>query len=159
MILEFWNANINPITMFTKCNLSKADLYLKDKKNYISDDSLDRYILANELMKNFNVGAKRLKALFISIGEEPKFNRSTTYYAKNKVKELKSLLNEPKQVQTIDKEKYISTQELIKMFNYKDNKAFKIIAKNNITKTNFGGRINYYEKNKAISIFMKYKKN
>ena len=145
--------------MFAKCNLSKANLYLRDKKNYISDDSLDRYTTANELMKNFNVGAKALKALFLSIGEYPKFNRSTTYYPKNKLKELKSLLNEPKKVQTIDKEKYISTQELIKIFNYKDNKAFKIIAKNNITKSNFGGRINYYEKTNAISIFMKYKKN
>ena len=45
------------------------------------------------------------------------------------------------------------------MFNFTENKTFNIIHNNKIVKQSFGGRINYYEKESAISIFMKYKKN
>lgn len=162
MITEFWNAKLNPITMYSKCVLVKEENRSRNrniKENYLKAGNLTGYIPANELIKELGIGALKLKRLFASISEEPKYNGGLTYYPERHVKTIKEILNEPKQIPVIDKTGFISTQELIKMFGYKDNKAFKIIDKNKMVKAEFGGRINYYEKDMAISIFMKYKKD
>ena len=160
-MIDFWNHNLNGITLFSKSILVKEENRSRNrsiKENYLKDGNLNGYIPANDLIKELSIGALKLKRLFATIGIEPKYNRSITYYPERQVKTIKTILNEPKQIPVIDKTGYISTQELIKMFNFKDNKAFNIIAKNKMVKAEFGGRVNYYKKDNAIEIFSKYKK-
>lgn len=44
------------------------------------------------------------------------------------------------------------------MFDYDANKAFYIANKENLVKKRISGNSNYYEKEKAIEVFLKYKK-
>lgn len=159
---EYFNCNLNLITMFPKCVLVREETkkrFQRVTQNYLKDGTLEGYIPANELIKELGIGAVKLKRLFATIGEEPKYNRSVTYYHSKNLQQLKDILAESPSIKTIDKTGFISTQELMQLFNFTTDKAFNIILNHNMNKIRFGGNVNYYDKDSAIEIFTKYKKN
>ena len=157
---ELFNCDLNLITMFAKSGYFRDEKkrHRNLKENYISIRGLTGYVLANDILKEVNVGAVKLKRIFLTIGVEPKYNTGKTYYPESKIQQLKDILSEPKKIAVIDKTGYISNQELIKMFGFTTDKAFNIVLKERIPKVRFGGNVNYFDRDKTIEIFNKYKK-
>jgi hypothetical protein len=155
---DFWNYNLNGITGFGKIVPTNDKRIKEVKDNYIKKANLKGYVLSSVIMSELKVGAVRLRRMFQDIGVEARYNAGSTYYPIKHLQKIKDKLNEPKQIIEIDKTGFISNQELMQMFNFSTDKAFNIVLKEKLTKVNFGGRSNYFEREKAIETFSKYKK-
>ena len=156
-MVEFWKENLNPITMFTKQLLQPKGKNIKQRGNWLKNDELESYACAIQLRKELNIGAQRLKELFDSLGDTPKFNQGHTYYPKKNIERAKEILLERNEPKIVDMTGYISNKDLMEMFGFNTFKAFYIADKEKLEKKRFSGNVNYYEKEKAIAIFSKYK--
>lgn len=83
-------------------------------------------------------------------------NPITMYGVKKDTKEVPSDWVRLKDI-PVDLVKYISTSDLMNMFNYKRSKSWDISNKHNLIKYRFKGNIVYYEREIAIEVFSKYK--
>ena len=93
-MIDFWNHNLNGITLFSKNTIvTNEKRNRKIKENYLSDGKLNGYITANEIRHDLNIGAVKLQRMFKSIGIEPKYNRCITYYPVKWVQRIKDILN------------------------------------------------------------------
>ena len=156
-MVEYWKGNVNIITGFTKQLDQPKSVNVRKRGNFLRDDEVEPYACAIELRKEFGIGAQRLKELFISLGDSPKFNRNHTYYLKKNVAKAREILSERNDPKIVDMSGYISNKDLMEMFGFNTFKAFYIADKEKLEKKRFSGNVNYYEKEKAIAIFSKYK--
>ncbi len=156
--MGFWDENVNPITMLPAPIFSRLDeRKLSPKKGYYASAALLKKMTSSkDLISMLGVGAKKLKSLFRSIKVEPRYNLGITYYPTDKIDDIKDLLLETKP--EIDKSDYISNQELMRMFNFTDFKAWDISVKEKLVKKKFNGNVLHYQKEKAIEAFSKYEK-
>lgn len=156
--MEFWNANLNPITMLgnDKKPINVIAIMKAKKGNSIKPDQLDGFVTSKELRLELGIGTKKIKALFLSIGEQPKYNLGKTYYRIKFLDKIKEILSESKK--PIDFDKFISNVELISMFGFTSFKAWKIADDHKLVKNKFKNNVIYYEREKAIEVFSKYQK-
>lgn len=155
----FWETNLNPITMFATSipQPSRAKNNANIRRRYAKIEELEGFVLGKSLREELGVGAKKIKALFALLGDEPKYNRGHTYYSNENVDKVREtiLTTGPK---SIDLTKYISNQDLMKMFDFNKYKAWDVATKAKLVKTKFAGNIAYYDREKAIEAFIKYQK-
>lgn len=156
--LLFTDWNVNLITMFSTSTAQprRTEYCAKQKGNYLKTEELDAYVSAISLRKEFNIGGKKLKDLFASIGESPKYNLGSTYYGSKYVERARELLLDKKEQEVVDIEKYISNKELMSTFNFNAHKAWYIATTAKLARTRFSGNVNYYEREKAIAEFKKH---
>lgn len=157
-MVEFWKENLNPITMFTSPLLHTKKTAQQKKGSWLKKEDLEPFACARKLRKEFGIGAQRLKELFSLIGVEPRFNVGNTYYPKESVEKARQLLAERNEPKIVDMSGYISNKDLMEMFGFNTFKAFYIADKEKLEKKRFSGNVNYYEKEKATTVFSKYKK-
>jgi len=156
-MVEFWKKNLNPITMFTTAvPYSEKRGQCRVKGSWIKDSEVENHVSAVYLREEYNIGAVKLKRLFATLGDTPKFNRSSTYYSLKNLEHIKELLSCKKE--SVDMSMYISNQELMTMFGFNTFKAFYIADKEKLEKKRLSGNVSYYAKEKAILAFEKYKK-
>lgn len=155
MAHDFWNTNMHPITMFKALASQNTVTKYNDvkKSNYLRSNELEGLISSKELIDILGIGAKRIKALYEQLGETPKYNGAQTYYSKALIPKIKKMF--VKQVVSLDD--YISNKSLMEMFNVSPFTAWKIAKDNKLVKKRFSGTQNYYEREKAIDAFSKYK--
>jgi len=158
MAQDFWTTNLNSHTMFVNSAVTpKREANKKKQKgSYLKNDELEGYVSANSLREAFGFSTKKMKAVFALFGDEPRYNQGCTYYPTQNLEKAKELLLEKKE--PVDMSNYITNQELMKMFNFDTNKAFYVADHEKLVKKRFGGNVNYYEREKAIEAFSKYKK-
>ena len=158
MAVDFWNKNLNSHTMFSNTAYSFSRVVKRESKkgHYTNIENLQDYVSANSLREEFGFTTRGLKKAFNSFGDEPKFSNGITYYPIANLESVKESFKNKHEV--VDMSHYISNKELMKMFDYDANKAFYIANKENLVKKRISGNSNYYEKEKAIEVFLKYKK-
>ena len=155
-MVEFWKGNVNIITGFTSLTQpKKKETNLKGL--FLKDSELQPYVCVGDMRKEFGIGAKKIKDIFISLGDTPRFNNGSTYYLKKNKEKAIELIHERNTIKIVDMSSFISNKELMKMFGFNTFKAFYIADKEKLEKKRFSGNVNYYEKEKAIRIFSKYK--
>lgn len=155
----FWESNLNPVTMFITSTrqISRESNNSLLRKRYATIDELHEYISGKELMKEFKIGAKKVKSLFAILNEQPRYNNGISYYRieyLDKVREMVSITVAKK----ADMDQYITNQELMKIFNFNQYKAWEIATKEKLIKFKFSGNVAYYKREQAIAVFAKYKK-
>lgn len=155
----FWETNVNPITMFATSTAqpSRAKNSEKYRRIYATTEELDGCISGKSLMAEFSIGAKKVKALFAMMGDEPKYNKGNSYYSTQYLDKVREIVAESV-VSKIDMSQYITNQELMKMFDFNQYKAWDVATKAKLVKTKFSGNISYYNREKAIEAFAKYQK-
>lgn len=155
----FWETNLNPITMFASSipQPSRAKNNANIRKRYAKVHELEGFILGKTLMAELGVGAKRMKALFAMMGDEPKYNYNKSYYSTNNVDRVREMIAESAQ-KKVDMSQYIGNQELMKMFGFNQYKAWDVATKSKLVKIKVSGNIAYYNREKAIEAFTKYQK-
>lgn len=155
----FWETNLNPITMFiTPCSKplrAKTNQNIKRRYNTLPD--IEGHILSKTLMDEFNIGARKLKDLFVMMGDDPKFHKGKTYYSIENIEKIREMVAESLK-RKVDMAQYISNQELMKLFNFNQYKAWDVATKAKLIKFTFTGNVAYYNREKAIEAFTKYKK-
>lgn len=158
MAHDFWNHNLHPITMYKSQSQSNAITRwnIGKKNNYLKADELEGLVSSNELILELGIGAKKIKALYALLGEVPKYNKAQTYYKSALIPRIKELIAKDKV--EIDLSGYISNYDLMNMFSFSKYKAWEIAKKEGLVKRKFSGCQNYYEREKAIESFSKYKR-
>jgi hypothetical protein len=155
----FWETNLNPITMFATSipQPSRTKNNANIRKRYAKVEDLEGFVLGKALREELGVGAKKLKALFGMMGDEPKYSRGHSYYSTENIDRVREIIltTGPR---SIDLTKYISNQDLMKMFDFNKYKAWDVATKAKLVKTKFSGNIAYYDREKAIEAFTKYQK-
>jgi uncharacterized protein (DUF3084 family) len=98
-----------------------------------------------------------LKTEMALFNEKPKFNRGCTYYSNKNIEAIRLHLLQKAEdkliVIEIDTEKYISNQEVMRMFGVNTNRAHYVVEKHRLPITRFTSNVNYYEREKAIAVF------
>lgn len=157
--IPFWESNLNPITMFSPSITSKYKTQYNtiQREGFIKTEDLDGYVTGRSLIIELGVSAKKLKSLFASIGETPRFNKNTAYYNSKNIDNIKEILLQKLVIQT-NIELYISNRELMAMFNINQYKAWEIAINEKLVKYKFSRNVNYYEREKAMEAFSKYQK-
>lgn len=160
MAVDFWNKNLNSHTMFSNTAYSFSRVVKRESKkgHYTTIENLQDYVSANSLREEFGFTTRGLKKAFNSFGDEPKFSEGLTYYPLKNLEKVKEYFKNKNKVKIVDMSGYISNKELMEMFSYDTNKAFYIADKENLVKKRLSGNVNYYEREKAIEVFSKYKK-
>lgn len=156
MAIDFYNLNLHPITMFR--SLSSDNQIIKrnkKKENYIKTDQLDGFISSIKLKYELGIGTKKIKALYASIGEQPKFNGPNTFYKSDLVPRIKELMET--EIPCIVLDGFISNKELMSLFSLTAYQSWDISRKESLVKKRVGKSI-YYEREKAIDTFSKYKR-
>ncbi len=153
--MSFWDKNLNPITMLPA---GTTAIYPKKtvQKNNVD---LDIYIHFQECRHILGIGAKKIKAHAEKLNEIAIYTINGVYYKKSTIEAIKEIMKSEISVKKeIDSDKYISNAELMQMFQFSEFKAWKIVKENSLRKYNFGGKKIYYEIDKAIELFGKFKK-
>lgn len=155
----FWETNLNPITMFATSipQPKRAKNNENIRTRYAKTEVLEGYVLGKTLREELGVGAKRVKALFAMMGDDPIYSKGHSYYSNVNIDKVREIISESGP-RSIDLTKYISNQDLMKMFDFNKYKAWDVATKAKLVKTKFSGNIAYYDREKAIVAFTKYQK-
>jgi hypothetical protein len=155
----FWETNLNPITMFATSipQPKRAKNNENIRRRYAKTEELEGYVLGKSLREELGIGARKIKELFATMGDEPKYNRGHSYYSTTNLQRVRDIVAESRP-KIFDISNYISNQDLMKMFDFNKYKAWDIATKAKLVKTKFSRNIAYYERDKAIEAFTKYQK-
>ena len=158
--LPFWEMNVNPITM------KQASIVIPDKipVETITEKHLgeipDDLITHREASELIGVGIRKIKNYASSMGEFSINSDHGLLYKKETIEDIKNMIiAEAERKEKLNSaEGYISNKELMEMFNVNAFKSWKIAKDHNLVKRSFNRNVAYYERDKAIEIFSKYKK-
>lgn len=159
-ILPFWEMNVNPITMKQASVVIPEKNYLhKNTEKHIGEipDDLMTHRKASEFI---GIGIRKIKNYASSMGEVSINSDHGLLYKRDTIEDIKKLIAEEadRKAKLNSADGYISNKELMEMFNVNAFKSWKITKDNNLVKRSFNGNTAYYERDKAIEIFSKYKK-
>ena len=149
--MNFWDKKLNPITMLPSGN---TVIYPK-KQSIKSKVDENIYMHFKDCREYLGIGAKKIKLEADRLGEKSIYTPAGVYYKKEIIEEIKKIISK---IDETDLSGYISNTELMKMLNFCAYKACMIGRNSGLKKYNFGGRTVYYERDKAVELFSKFKK-
>lgn len=157
--LLFTEWDVNLITMFATSiqQPSRAKNNANIRRRYAKTEELEGFVLGKSLREELGIGARKIKELFATMGDEPKYNRGHSYYSTTNLERVRDIVAESRP-KTFDMSKYISNQDLMKMFDFNKYKAWDVATKAKLVKNKLSRNIVYYDREKAIEAFTKYQK-
>lgn len=156
--IAFWEDNLNPISMFSTNTIIK-NKEKKDTENVIFlHNPTDEYINHHQVKELFGIGSRSIKKMVLDSGYKVFRNTTRLLYKRKDVEEIYNKNLNQKQQKQAEKENHISNQELMEMFSITGYQAWDIARKEKLQKIRLNRNVIYYEKEKAIEAFSKYKK-
>lgn len=156
---SFWDLNLNPITMLpTNVSFKKDKKELLEAKQEYVRKITDDLMPFKEAKEILGFGAKKIRSYAKSLGEDLIKTPLGSYYKKEVIEDIRKLIELENLNKKEDIESYISNTELMDMFELTGFKAWSIAKEHKLIKTKFNRNMVYYERQKAIEIFSKYKK-
>jgi hypothetical protein len=152
MIRDFWNTNLNPVTMQPRETMLRfADSDVKSEFKYTQRDlNVDpKYISQSVAMDILNLGAKKIKSSLVDLGIEVQisiFDRKR-FYEKSDIQAIQASQSVKKQ----DTSLWISSKELRKELGLNTMQLWTLAAKNKWKKKKLNGNVNHFLRSEVLT--------
>jgi hypothetical protein len=152
MIRDFWNTNLNPVTMQPReTKLRFLDSDVKSQFKYTQRDlNVDeKYISQVDAVKILNLCAKQIKSSLIDLGIEIEisiFNRKS-FYEKSDIQAIQASQSVKKQ----DTSLWISSKDLRQELGLNTMQLWTLAAKNKWKKKKLNGNVNHFLRSEVLT--------
>ena len=154
MIKDFWNTNLNPITMHPTVtdNQAKESESIQKKMSdrvYVTVDlsENEEYVLSKEVIKTLGIGAKKIKQAILCNGLEFKvfISNGSFYYKKCDIENIEIVVPSQENM-----DQYISSAELRKDNNWSYWDMWDNARKNKWKKKKFNGNMTWFLRSEVL---------
>jgi hypothetical protein len=152
MIRDFWNTNLNPVTMQPRETIKLfADSDVKSEFKYTQRDlNVDaRYISQAIAIEILNLGAKKIKSSLVDLGIEVQisiFDRKR-FYEKSDIQAIQASQSVKKQ----DTSLWISSKDLRQELGLNTMQLWTLAAKNKWKKKKLNGNVNHFLRSEVLN--------
>ena len=152
MIRDFWNTNLNPVTMQPRATMLRfADSDVKSEFKYTQRDlNVDaRYISQAIAIEILNLGAKKIKSSLVDLGIEVQisiFDRKR-FYEKSDIQAIQASQSVKKQ----DTSLWISSKDLRQELGLNTMQLWTLASKNKWKKKKLNGNINHFLRSEVLN--------
>jgi uncharacterized Ntn-hydrolase superfamily protein len=152
MIRDFWNTNLNPVTMQPRETIKLfADSDVKSEFKYTQRDlNVDaRYISQAIAIEILNLGAKKIKSSLVDLGIEVQisiFDRKR-FYHKSDIQAIQASQSVKKQ----DTSLWISSKDLRQELGLNTMQLWTLAAKNKWKKKKLNGNVNHFLRSEVLN--------
>ena len=153
MIIDFWNTNLNPITLFTKfADVREKTSRLKTEsyRTYVTEDLADNedYIMIKDAQKMYGLGGQKLREEAQAKGANFKVytNKKLRYYLKADLEMIEIVVAKKFTIP----DTYISGADLRGIKGWTGWDLHSKASKNNWEKKRFKGNVTYYLKSEVL---------
>jgi hypothetical protein len=152
MIRDFWNTNLNPVTMQPRETIKLfADSDVKSEFKYTQRDlNVDpKYISQAIAIEILNLGAKKIKSSLVDLGIEVQisvFDRKR-FYEKSDIQAIQACQSVKKQ----DTSLWISSKDLRQELGLNTMQLWTLAAKNKWKKKKLNGNVNHFLRSEVLT--------
>jgi hypothetical protein len=152
MIRDFWNTNLNPVTMQPRETMLRfADSDVKSEFKYTQRDlNVDeRYISQAMAIEILNLGAKKIKSSLMDLNIEAQisiFDRKR-FYEKSDIQAIQASQSVKKQ----DTSLWISSKDLRQELGLNTMQLWTLAAKNKWKKKKLNGNVNHFLRSEVLT--------
>ena len=152
MIRDFWNTNLNPVTMQPRETIKLfADSDVKSEFKYTQRNlNVDeRYISQAIAIEILNLGAKKIKSSLVDLGIEVQisiFDRKR-FYEKSDIQAIQAYQSVKKQ----DTSLWISSKDLRQELGLNTMQLWTLAAKNKWKKKKLNGNVNHFLRSEVLT--------
>jgi uncharacterized Ntn-hydrolase superfamily protein len=152
MIRDFWNTNLNPVTMQPRETMLRfLDSDVKSEFKYTQRDlNVDpKYISQAIAIEILNLGAKKIKSSLVDLGIEVQisiFDRKR-FYEKSDIQAIQASQSVKKQ----DTSLWISSKELRQELGLNTMQLWTLAAKNKWKKKKLNGNVNHFLRSEVLN--------
>ena len=153
MIIDFWNTNMNPITLFAKLadvREKASRVKTESYRIWVTEDLSNNpdYIMTRDAQKLLGLGAQRIREEAQNKGANFKVytNQKLRYYLKADLECIEIVIP----VKFIIPDEYISGVDLRALKGWTGWELFSYASKNGWAKKRFKGNVTYYLKSEVL---------